>query len=104
MRCSSPDSTMTSWPVMPSETEPSATKRGMSDAGRKTLKGGRGYAESRGRGQRQAPHGTEGTGTHSAIGWFWTMQTSSRCCRLNEMSAPGQKRGAGTREGDGQRV
>ena len=32
-----PDSRMTSWPVIPSETDPWATKRGMSEAGRKTL-------------------------------------------------------------------
>lgn len=31
------DSAMTSWPVIPRATEPSATKRGMSAAGRKTL-------------------------------------------------------------------
>jgi len=31
------DSAMTSWPVIPRATEPRATKRGMSDAGRNTL-------------------------------------------------------------------
>ena len=31
------DSAMTAWPVMPRATEPRATKRGMSAAGRNTL-------------------------------------------------------------------
>lgn len=49
MRCSRPDSTMTSWPVIPRETEPRATKRGMSEAGRKTLEWRKGGGEAGGR-------------------------------------------------------
>lgn len=38
------------------------------------------------------------------MGWFWTMATSSRCCLLNEMSAPEESKTRGTtfmsQEGD----
>ena len=62
MRSSRPDSRMTSWPVIPRETEPWATKRGMSEAGRKTLSGGvrtRGEVSSRGKGRPEGGETTE---------------------------------------------
>lgn len=66
-----------SCPVIPRSTLPSPTKRGISEAGRKTLS----------LHQPTIPIESS-TRTHSAILWFLTRATSNRCDRTNWMSAP----------------
>lgn len=68
------DSAMTSWPVIPSATDPRATKRGISDAGRKTL-----LVSLASRVDEEA---------YRAMGWFCTRATSRRWARLYLISAP----------------